>query len=87
MYIGYFRPKQERKMNRLELFNEFFFQMFCYHGFCFTDWVDKDTQYLLGQSFITCTVFLVLTDLLFLASDFYEPLRVWMNKRRLYNAL
>ena len=87
IYLGYHQPKVNRKMNKIELFNEFVFQVFCYHTFCFTEWVNKDTQYLIGQSFIYLTILLVMADLAFLASDFYEPVRQYLYHRWLINQL
>jgi hypothetical protein len=41
VYVGLIKPNNERLSNRLELTNEFYNQIVCFHQFFYTDMVDS----------------------------------------------
>ena len=70
IYQGSARAQIEKKLNKLELLNEWFIAVSTWHMLTFSDWVSKDeTKYTMGNSMIFFILLCSFTNLFLVFKD------------------
>lgn len=82
--VTYMRPMFGRWNNFLAIFNQMALTMCVYHLICFTDWLERDDQYLCGFSFLVTVGVFIIVNLLYILMDLtlyvkYILLCYWPN--------
>lgn len=67
--VGYMLPMHGKWNNFLAVFNQFSHLICVYHLMCFTDWLDREEQYLCGFSFLYYVGFFIIVNLLYILLD------------------
>ena len=81
-YLIEYRPFEEDKLNKLEIFNEITNLVLLYHMLMFTEWIsDASSRYLVGWSFIACNAGNLLVHFSLLLKDTYGQMKLWCMKK------
>ena len=74
---------KDRKIRRLEFFNEFMIMIVIYHTYLLTDFVDDtEIRYGVGFSYIYCCIFMVAVNVFGMVCSIIVDLRLFLLKKR-----
>jgi hypothetical protein len=81
IYLGQFKPFKLRRLNRLELFNEFCIAICTLHLLCFTDWVRSQKMHeIMGWSLIVIIVINIVLNFYFVIRTFLKEVCLLVSK-------
>lgn len=79
IYIGNTHPNKTKKVQMMEMFNEWVIQILCFHLMLFTDFINVSNEsyaYELAFSFQYMCYTLIGVNVLALLTDFYRPIQI-----------
>ena len=83
IYLQWYRPFEEKAMNKIETFNEVTIVILTYFLFCFTDFVpEAQTRHGLGAYYSGVTLLNIAVHMIIMLRHSYRSVRLYCLKRK-----